>query len=264
LQDESIIYYALVKEYFTTPLWFESQINEDGSVSHKPLSSAPKITYPPSFPAGGIYLEYRGLVSPSNRYYFQKTQAENDSLYLLDNMEQSKVKLLETSDMNFREAYWAPDENKVVFGIGPEYGTEFYLYEVGEKKLRSFEELFGYTDPNVSEWALSPNGKYIAILDGNQELKLFSLDGSFTTTLFGPINNVRWTGNSEKIFYYSGTQLHEPASIACFDMVNKITTSVVTLSELKKLGVHGFFDVSPDGTQLVFWQAGDIWLVSFE
>jgi len=185
-------------------------------------------------------------------------------LYLLDNMEQSKVKLLETSDMNFREAYWAPDENKVVFGIGPEYGTEFYLYEVGEKKLRSFEELFGYTDPNVSEWAPSPNGKYIAILDGNQELKLFSLDGSFTTTLFGPINNVRWTGNSEKIFYYSGTQLHEPASIACFDMVNKITTSVVTLSELKKLGVHGFFDVSPDGTQLVFWQAGDIWLVSFE
>jgi Tol biopolymer transport system component len=257
------IYYALVDEVANPPLWFAISMESGQDFKNTQLSSSPKLNYTPFLPIGGMYLEYQGLISPSDRYQFQAIQAENDSLYLLDNTQQSKVKIMETPDMNFREAYWIPGENEVVFGIGPEYGTELYRYAVEDKRLSSFAELIGYTDPNISEWALSPNGKYIAILDGNQNLKLFSLDDSFSRTLPGYINNIRWAGNSQKIFYYSGTQIYEPQSIGYFDMATGATVNVILLSEFEQLGVRGFFDVSPDGSQLVFWQAGNIWLMSF-
>lgn len=261
-QDKSVIYYALVKEFFDAPLWFEIRINTDGGVGHIQIPSPPTIMYTPNLPVGGVYLDYQGYLSPSARYRFQITRTDNYSLHLLDSLEQSKVKLLETSDMNFRDAYWMPDENKVVFGIGPKYGTFFYLYDIRDRKLTSFEELLGYTDPNIFEWALSPDGKYIVILGEN--LELFSLDGSFSTTVSGYLSNVRWAGNSQKVYYYFGAQLYNPTNIGYFDMATKTTTDMILLSELEKAGIDiGFFDVSPDGNQLVFWQAGDIWLVSF-
>ena len=262
-QDGSIVYYALADEIPDALSWFELKVSKGQITQDRELSLSPKLTYTPSLPISGVYLEYQGLVSPRGRYHFQITQAENDSLYLLDKIEQSKVKLLETPDMNFRGAYWMPDENSVVFGIGPEYGTFFYLYNILELNLLSLEEMVGYADPNISEWALSADGNHIAILDGNQSLKLLSLDGSFSTTIPGYVNNVRWSGDSQRVYYYSGFQLYDPTSIGYFDMVTKTSTNVMPLSELEIYGVHGFFDVSPDGGQLIFWQAGNIWLLSF-
>jgi WD40 repeat protein len=261
--DGLIIYYALADDISDALLWFEIKLNNGQVIQDRQLSSPPAINYAPNLPRG-LYYEYQGLISPSKRYSFQIIQTETSSLYLLDSVEQSKVKLLETPDMNFRGAYWIPGENSVVFGIGPEYGTFFYLYDIRDRKLSSFEELLGYNDPNISEWALSPDGNYVAILDGNESLKLFSLDGGFSTTVSGYLSNVRWSGNSQKIYYYFGTQHYSPTTIGYYDVATKTAIDMMPLSTLEKLGVDiGFFDVSPDGNQLVFWQAGDIWLVSF-
>lgn len=260
--DGSIIYYALADDISDSLLWFELKSNNEQVIQDRQLSSPPTIYYAPNLPRG-LYYEYQGLISPSGRYRFQITKTDKYSLQLQDTTEQSVVNLLEMPDLNFRGAYWFPDESSVVFGIGPEYGTFLYLYTLQERKIQSFEELVGYADPNISEWALSPNGKQIAILNGNGSLKLFSLDESFSTTLPGYHNNVRWSGNSQRIYYYSGAQLYNPTSIGYFDMTTKVVTDMMPLSTLEEFGVDiGFFDVSPDGSQLVFWQGGDIWLVS--
>ncbi|HMR97956.1 MAG TPA: hypothetical protein PKE62_01785 [Anaerolineales bacterium] len=258
--DGWIIYYALADDKSDALLWFELKLSNGQVTQDKQLFLPPTIYYPPNLP-GGLYDEYQGLISPSKRYSFKIVRTENSLLYLLDSVEHSKVKLLETPDLNFRGAFWSPDENSVVFGVGPEYGTTFYLYDIRNHKLSSFEELLGYTDPNVLEWALSPDGKYIAILD--EGLEILSLDGSFSTVINGNFGNVRWAGNSKRIYFYSGDQLYNPTNLGYFDLTSNSTTTLMSLNELEKSGVDiGFFDVSPDGNQLVLWQAGDIWLLS--
>jgi hypothetical protein len=263
-QNGSIIYYALANGIQDKLLWFEIELVNGKVTQDNQLSPPPNINYTPNLP-GGIYYEYQGLVSPDERYRFQITEGNKFSLYLLDNKDQSKVELLVTPDMNFRGAYWMLNENSVVFGIGPEYGTYLYFYNIRERKLQSFEKLIGYSDPNISEWVLSPDGKYVAILDGNQKLKLFSLDGDFSITLPNHSSNVRWAGDSKKIYYYSGMQFYTPTIIGYYDIAKKTVVDLIPLSKLEKSGVdtNGFFDVSLNGTQLTYWQGGDIWLVTF-
>ncbi|HSM72471.1 MAG TPA: hypothetical protein VK851_13090, partial [Anaerolineales bacterium] len=159
-QDGTAIYYALVNEIGDTSAWFEISLGNEQDYQSTQLSSHPELIYTPFLPVEGLYLEYHGFISPTNQYQFQITRAEYHSLYLIDNLSQSKVKLLETSDINFRKAYWIFGENRVFFGIGPEYGTELYLYDVESEKLLSSKELIGFEDWNLLEWVPSPDGKH--------------------------------------------------------------------------------------------------------
>ena len=95
-------------------------------------------------------------------------------------------------------------------------------------------------------------------------MKLFSLDKSFSVTVPDHLNNVRWSGDSHRVFYYSGTQFYTPTKLGYYDVATKTVADIILLSELEQLGVNtdGFFDVSPNGNRLVLWQGGDIWLVS--
>ena len=192
-EDETVIYYALVDEIGETPSWFEIYLGHGQDFQSIQLLPEPKLNYTPFLPVEGLYLEYQGAISPSKNYQFQITRAENHTLFLMDNINQSKLKLLETPDMNFRKAYWMSGENIVFFGIGPEYGTELYLYDIESEKLITSQELIGFENWNLSEWVPSPDGKHIAISDGNQ-LYVYSTDGSYLTSIQGYHENLRWSG----------------------------------------------------------------------
>jgi hypothetical protein len=261
-EDDSKVYYALVNEIPDPAQWFAITLDGDGSVQEdKKLPSHPKIIHTPLIQIGGIYSEYQGQVSPTGRYHFKIIGANDYSLYLIDTVKKSKVKLLETNDMNFRNAFWTPDEKIVAFAIGPEFGTEKYLYNVGERKLITFEELIGFDDPSIFQWSLSPDGKNI-LMANDERLMIFPLENGKEIKIDGAFGNVRWSGNGERIYFYRGTRWDNLDTIGYFDLATKSMGNIAKIPVLENLGGSGAFDVSQEGTRLVFWDDRDLWLLT--
>ena len=267
-QDNSLIYYALVKDDLQIRLWSSLEISDRNNIKEKHFISAPPIIYPPKFPTGGIYEQYRGLVSPSGRYRFRivsqgdVTRQDNETLFIFDTVQQRNLKVLERPDMDFRGAFWATSEGKVIFGIGPETGTDIFLYDLTKQQLILPDDLIGYRDPILAEWVPSPDGKYIAIIDSSYHLRIFSLEGRSSKIIPGYLfENIRWAGNSKKLyFFYGNEEAHQ--FLGFYDIPGQTLRNVLELSRLSESIYFPFFDVSPDGNQIIFWRNEGIWLLS--
>ena len=266
-QGNSLIYYALVKNHIIRS-WFALDISDKNTIKQKQLPSAPPIVYPPHFPGDAIHAQYQGLISPSGRYRFQivskgdGTRQDNQTLFIFDTVQQKSLKVLVMPDINFRAAFWAASENKVIFGVGPETGTDIFLYDLTKQQLTLPDDLIGFRDPILTGWAPSPDGNYIAVIDSSHDLRIFSLEDRTFKIISGYLfENISWAGNSKKLyFFYGKDEPHE--SIGFYDIPAKTFEHVLEVPKLSESIYFPFFDVSPDGNQLVFWRNEGIWLLS--
>jgi hypothetical protein len=173
--------------------------------------------------------------------------------------------------MNFRGAYWAKREDKVIFGIGPEYGTYIYLYDITQQNLIETNDLLGFHDsevydPETYEWVPSPDGKYIALLD-RLGMRIVSLEDKSAKVIPGDrqFQNLRWSGDSKRVYFFYGNPGEYDSNfqvLGFYDVSTKTFGDVIELSRLNEFIKSSFFDVSPDGKQFAFWRGSNIWLLS--
>jgi Tol biopolymer transport system component len=234
------------------------------------LSASPPIIYTPIF-LNHVYPDFQGFISPSGRYHlkidtnyagvYSETPVVS-TLWLIDTTgAKPMVKVLDGADMFYRDAFWFPGEAKVVFGIGPEFGTELYLLDISSGKLNSISDLTGFNDTGLLEWCLSPDGEKIAVVDGQGNLQVISLDGASVINFPGFYQNLRWSHDSQMIYYYHGPDWYEVEDLGVYDLRSEKMPTLFTLSELHRHGIFGAFDVSPLGNKIVFWRGGEIRLI---
>jgi len=269
-QDGSLIYYAL--EDYGIPPWFALDISDGNSAKERQLPSAPPILNVPKLPQWGIYDEYQGFISPSGRYRMRvvskgdKTRKDNETLFIFDTIRQVNYKVVEMDDITLKGgAYWSKQEDKVILGVGPEYGTGIYIYDLTRPGLIETGNILAFQE--IYEWAPSPDLKYIALLEGPGNFRIVSLEDK--SAIFFPgdrqFQNLRWSGDSNKVYFFYGNPRDYDFNfqfLGSYDVSTKTSEEIIELSRLNEFIKNCSFDVSPDGKQIVFWRSGDIWLFS--
>lgn len=269
--------YTYTDTYTSTSTWFSIDVDTGQTVE---LSSAPPIIYTPVID-GFTYPDYGGFISPSGRYrlnidsnldevgWFSATPIVS-ILNLIDTTgDEPPYQLINTGDLFYRKAFWTRDESRVVFGVGPEYGTDIYVLDIPTLTLTPLSELIGFSfPPDLPDWALSPDGNAIALSDFDH-LQVVSLDGQLYADLpvysHRYVQNIRWAPNSQVLFYLSGTEGFFPEYLQLYDLESGQNHILATVSDLEQSGMSvWFFDVAPRMDKMVFWDSYYIWVVTFE
>jgi hypothetical protein len=264
------INYAFIDYYHPLLFWFMLDFSDLSNIIEKPIL-APRIAYPPKPSTFGILNEYQGLISPSGRYRMRI--ASDNTLQIYDTVRQSNYKTTARGD-HFKGAYWDKKEDRIFFAVGSDYGTRLYLFDITQQKLIETNELLGIQgselyDPEIYDWAPSPDGKYLARFD-RQGLHVVSLEDKSTSTFNDdrPFGNLRWSGDSKRLYYFSGNPGDDRLDtdklqvLGYYEPSTRTFGDVIELSRLNKFIKSSNFDVSADGKQFVFWFYGDIWLLN--
>jgi len=251
-----------------SPQWFAIDVSTGQEIA---LSTSPPIVYTPIF-INSVYPDYQGFFSPSGRYHLKLTTNNPgidsqtpvvSTLWLIDTAGvKPTIKVLESADMFYHQAFWFPGETNVVFGVGPEVGTGLYLLEISSGNLTFIIDLTGFNDPNLLEWCLSPDGEKIAVVDGQGNLQVLSLNDGSAINLPGFYQYVRWARDSQMVYYFHGPDWYDVKELGIYDLRSGKMSTLFTLSELEKYGIFGPFDSSPQGDKIVFWGGDEIWLIT--
>ncbi len=215
---------------------------EDQSL--KLLPKSPIISRNPKGVDYYYYPELQGIKSPSGRYEIEVLHLPDPSepsdlnsfVYLIDHRTGNRFTLFEDepSDLVFKGCDWFPDELGGVLALGPsEFGIYLYVLSTAAPDVTSFEEKLGYSDVNLLEWSLSPEGNTIAIAKGDEALRILTLDGQQDLTIDNAVpSNLRWQPNRDKLFFYSGPGLADFESINSYDTSQGNIAAVLDKSSL--------------------------------
>jgi hypothetical protein len=260
------INFAFHDYYYTQLYWSALDFSNLSNIKENRIL-APRIKYPPIFDFG-TFTEYQGLISPSGRYRMRIVS--DNTLQIYDTVRQLTYKELARGNQ-FRGAYWDKLEERVIFAFGWDYGTDIYLFDLPHQYLIKTNELLSIPsselyDPEIRDWAVSPDGKYLARLD-RQGIKVVSLEDKSTSIFYEerPFQNLRWSGDSKRLYYFygnSGEDVDNLQVLGFYDTSTNTFGNVIELSRLNESMKFSKFDVSVDGKQFVFWRGGDIWLLN--
>ncbi len=263
------VYYAVAPGIGQRPYkWFKIGLdgqNED-ELPH-PIIASRLYPVTPNF-----YPELEGLVSPHGRFNIEVEPGEmtdrgpvDADVWLVDTKgEYLKKKIIESAGANFRRAEWTEDENVVVIGMGPEFGTDLYHINIKLNETTMINEIAQFNDPGLLEETLSPDGQYLAIVDGNGNLNLINIPEGRVDVMKGFFQNLRWADEGPKLFYYKGTGWHEAESLNSYSVSSNEENTIWKMDELENEGIAGFFEVSPDGDRILFWEPRQLWVVAIE
>ncbi|MEW5872167.1 MAG: hypothetical protein AB1894_23095 [Chloroflexota bacterium] len=207
-QDGAKIYYAMDSYAFDasgsilprSPEWFVIDLH---SQTETKMTSSPSIVYPPILNLQFTYPQYEGFISPSGRY--RLAIEPKNILWLIDTAgEQRPIKVIESgSGILRREPYWLPGEHRVVFSVTiGEIGIELYLLDLDTETVTSLTDAMVPSKAILLEWALSPDGEKIALID-YQGFRILSLEGETLARLSGYFWSMRWSQNSQLVYFFS-------------------------------------------------------------
>lgn len=265
--DGTQIFYATDDGFWNNepkfPRWFSIDV-KDGK--EKALVRPPDLTYQPDFdmPGAGMYYLYEGYVSPSGKY---QLEIRDTTVWLLDKTgRQPKTAVLDFGTPSFyRKAYWFEGETKVLFGLRPGYGTYLYLLDVATQKVTPFYDITGFEDVNLLNYWLSPTGKQFAVIDGNRDLQIISLDRQPPVTFSGYFMDIVWSRDGQRLYFSSGSGAAMIEKLEAYDLETGKRSTILDWLQLEKQGIpSSYFDVSPTGDRLIIWNGSDIYLVRLD
>jgi hypothetical protein len=234
------------------------------------LASPPVLARQPTY-YGSLYIsDLNGYTSPSERYTLNSRDAETGGreLWLVDNTGNLPSRLLLKGLLNetIREARWSAGETLVAFDWGPlEFGRSFFVHDIATGETTSLAEELGFDYPGVVQWNISPGGGQIAATDYGT-LWILDSAGRRVLEIDEPFYSLVWTHDGGAlvgaVVSWDGTRdvfqverVDIGAQQLCVDL------SDGDLLAVKEAGIEipSLFDVSPDGSSLVFWEpSGDI------
>ncbi len=275
--DDDHLIYAARPETPDVPLeWFVFNFHtRQKEPIQSPIPYDRNIWEKMNVPYPGASSEIPGQLSPSGRYLVftapSSDQAACEGLWLVDTETLSKTLVSENYYNNYYcydiyQLAWLPDESEAIIQMGYEGGGALFPLYVQQGRLGP-----GFTSTD-QDWALSPNGKILAInhpAEPPENIYILSLinlsDGS--KKIIGEERlNPWWTADGKQVCYWKGRlDQFETGKLFCYVVGSGEEQIVFDVSELAEDGMGmGFsnFSISPSGHRIAFW-GGWLRLIDF-
>ncbi|MEJ2710221.1 MAG: glycoside hydrolase family 3 N-terminal domain-containing protein [Anaerolineales bacterium] len=193
--------------------------------------------------------------APRLQISFTSTQDGRGDIYLENPDGSALVNLTRTAAIDERVPDWSPDGSQVAFASDRAGNPDIYVMQADGKGL-----LQNTSNPAIDdEPSWSPDGTRLLFhsdRDGNAELYTVNADGSALKRLTNTATNefaARWSPDGDKIFFIEGQAGSFHLAVMASDGSAR--------SQLTGEGVFQGFDLSPDGSRLVFASGGQLWLM---
>lgn len=222
------------------------------------------------------YPEILGYISPSGRFVIFSVTFGNPSpapaspdpfarteVWVADLSSHQRTKVLERFLGDIHQAIWFDNENRVIFDFGYEGGANLYIAKVRDGTVVPLEEASDFEGGTEQLWAVSPDGKTLAIIGRELTLWLVSLESGESITIEKYVRTPVWAANSKLLYYWWGPSFDAIETLHAYDLVSGDISTIIDRARLADIfrDLPGSnFAVSPSGNRFAFW-GGWLWLV---
>lgn len=264
--DSQTLYYAIS---LGTPVgdnleWFAYDLASSQSVS---VDSPPKCYHVPN------------TISPSGRYYFENINVFPDDtpgmcggafdIWLVDNTDMSKERLLEDIACGVGRVQWNIDETVAVINFAWEGPSPAYVVDLKANVAVSLSAITkGHPGDTTSE--LSPDGSILVVYSyPDAFIQMISLSDGALTIIPEIGVMFMWSLDSDRLYYWSGPSFMESdQEIRVYDLSKGKSSAIIDKTVLDSNGLCANpcrFAISPDGVQAALWWSdydSKLWLIS--
>ena len=221
------------------------------------------------------FAQIKGLISPNgaSAIYTIKYGSFDDpkarvDVWILNKNTGIKKKILSLGyHGEISKAAWIEYENKVIFDIGYEGGSDLYLANTENGTISSIRDLTGYSEGvQDNGWILSPDGNNLAI-QGLSSLWILNVKDGKSFRIGESGSFMQWSDDGMGFYYWlehpSGNTV-DGTDIKYYDMVanhTEIFLSKRVLLDNFSSNPYGPFAVSPDKKNISFYSSGDLWVL---
>ena len=283
-EDEEFIYYALAPSVGEKPLkWAAYDVSTRSVITiPSPLGIDSSFWQRLSIPEPSTYWELSDYVSPSHKYVIYPIHygashepSAKTEIWISDTDEQRKIKLLEFNSLtNLHQVAWFHDETNVLFDVGYEGPAELYVADIQRGVATPIADIADFEGLTEDKWALSPDGKTLAITYGG--LRLVTMENGRSKLLESYVAQPYWSKDSRLLYYWWGPSFDEIGNeMRVYDITTGTISTVIDKSSLARV-FHNFvvnqtqlapdfylgapFEISSGGNQIVIW-GGWLWLI---
>ncbi len=231
-----------------------------------------RLGVPEPYKDTDVYPELSGYVSPSGKYVIYSVDHGDISLgstdpsakrefWLSSSDGRQKRKLLEGFLLGgISDIAWLNDETKVIFDYGYEGGVRLYIVDIPKRTVTPLSEMSEFKGGTEQRWAVSPDGKTLAIIDFDLNLYLLDLGTGKTMAIDRKARHPWWSKDGRALYYWWGPEF-EDVTLRSYDMVSGNISCVVDLVDFaNRLIPYDRYAISPDGSRIAFWKPG-LWIV---
>jgi Tol biopolymer transport system component len=205
-----------------------------------------------------------GYISPTGRYAIYRIssgaplESGKTEVWIADLEGHTRVKILEQDSCCYfvSSPAWFPDEKQVLFGFGYEGPVDLFIVDIQSGTPTSLSTIGDFTGTEF-EWALSPDGRKLAVVDLQYNLLVVSLEDGTSRIVDQYSWQFTWSENSKQLYYWWQPSFEARATeIRIFDT----TTADICTTDIDFYS-NTPFTVSPHGNQVLFWRGRWLWPV---
>ena len=258
-EDGDSLYFAVESPPSKALRWRQLGVvdGEDRSIYGPPYSSRAMTYFGLQYGIEG----FDGTTSHSGRYYLasRTSGANREQLWLVDSQGQPREMMLVDGNPDYvlKGAQWANDDTLLVFAWGPsEWGRDLFLVDVSKRKTTILPT--GNVYPSFFQ--ISPDASMIAAFDPTFNIALIKLPRGEIVELTSPYIAINWSHDSRRLYgttyAWDGSTYHRGLrniDLSAWTECTLLEDSDFTAIEAAGISPINGFDISPDQSQLAFW-----------